>query len=105
MDEIIKCENGVAVLDSDLATKLADFERTLVTLKAQEDELKQILFEEMHTKGIIKVDTGELTITYVEQTTRESFDSKKLRDELPDVYDEYIKISTVKPSIRIKLKK
>ena len=58
----------------------------------------------MESKGIIKLDTDELTISYVAPTDRETLDTKALREELPDIYDTYAKISPVKSSIRIKLK-
>lgn len=58
----------------------------------------------MESKGIIKLDTDELTISYVAPTDRETLDTKALREELPDIYDTYVKISPVKSSIRIKLK-
>ena len=73
-------------------------------IKAKEDELKKAILTEMESKGIIKLETDELTISYVASTDRETFDSKKLRADNPDLYDEYIRMSTVKPSIRIKLK-
>lgn len=58
----------------------------------------------METKGIIKLNTDVLSITYVAPTDRESLDSKKLREDLPNVYDAYINIKPVKSSIRIRLK-
>lgn len=73
-------------------------------LKAKEDKLKKLILEEMETKGIIKLNTDVLSITYVAPTDRESLDSKKLREELPEIYDTYINIKPVKSSIRIRLK-
>ena len=104
MNELIKFDNGCALLDADTSSRLAEFERKVKEIKAQEDELKQMILTEMEVKGIIKIDTEDVTITYVAPTTRESFDSKKFRADNPDLYDEYINISPVKASIRLKVK-
>ena len=58
----------------------------------------------MEQKNIIKIDTPELAITYVADTTKETFDSKLFREQNPDLFDAYVKITPVKSSIRIKIK-
>ena len=102
--ELIKVYGEAALLDGTTAKHIAEFEKMAKEIKAKEDELKKAILTEMESKGIIKLETDELTISYVAATDRETFDSKKLRADNPDLYDEYIRMSTVKPSIRIKLK-
>lgn len=102
--ELIKLSGDTAILDGDTAKKIAEFEKRVKELKAKEEKLKKLILEEMETKGIIKLNTDVLSITYVAPTDRESLDSKKLREDLPNVYDAYINIKPVKSSIRIKLK-
>ena len=70
----------------------------------EEDALKKAILEEIEEKGIIKIDTPDLLLSYVASTTRETLDSKAIREELPEIYDTYCKISPVKSSIRIKVK-
>ncbi len=94
----------IPVLKEETSIALATFEKKIKELKEQEEELKQKILEEMEGKGILKVDTPELTITRKAPTTRESLDSKTLKAELPDIYDTYVKISPVKGSITIKVK-
>ena len=102
--EHIKIYETGAVLDSATASKIAEFERSMREIKKAEDELKKAILAEMESSGLIKVETDELIISYIAPTERETLDSKTLRAELPDIYDEYIKISPVAASIRIKLK-
>lgn len=102
--ELIKLNGDTAILDGDTAQKIAEFEKRVKELKAKEDKLKKLILEEMEAKGIIKLNTDVLSITYVAPTDRESLDSKKLREDLPNVYDAYINIKPVKSSIRIRLK-
>ena len=83
---------------------MAEFERQAKEIKAKEDELKQRILEEMESNGILKIETDDLVISYVAPTSRESFDSKAFRKANPDLYDEYVSISSVKASVRMKLK-
>ena len=58
----------------------------------------------MEEKGIIKIETDDLIINYIAPTDRETLDSKSLRQDHPQLYDAYIKMTPVKSSIRIKVK-
>ena len=102
--ELIKIENNSALLNPAVSNRIADFEREIKVLKDAEDKLKQAILEEMEQKGIVKVETEEMTITYIAPTDREKFDSKRFRSEHADIYDEYVSMTPVKSSIRIKLK-
>jgi len=101
---LIKVENGVALLDPITSQKIAEFEKQIKILKELEDEVKESILKEMQEKNLIKVDTEELSINYIQETYRETFDSKLFKEHNPDLYDAYVKISIVKPSIRIKVK-
>ena len=105
MDSLITIRDGIAVLDAETASRIAEFERTIKSIKEQEDALKEAIRAEMEARGILKVEdkTNGMTITYIAPTTRETFDSKKFKADKPDLYDEYVKLSPVKSSIRIKL--
>lgn len=106
MNEIIRMQNGITVLDAETSGKIAEFERQLKAIKEQEEELKKAILEEMESKGIIKVEDeiNGISITYVAESYRETFDSKLFRKEHPDVYDEFVRMSPVKSSVRIKMK-
>ena len=67
-------------------------------------ELKEKLLAEMEKHGILKIETDELLINYVAPYSKETFDSKALRKDNPDLYDQYVKIGTVSGSVRMKLK-
>ena len=105
MTELIKIENGTSILDMEASNKIAEFERQMKLIKEQEDALKEAIKAEMEARGILKVEdtTNGMTISYIAPTTRETFDSKKFKADNPDMYDEYVKLTPVKSSIRIKL--
>ena len=100
---LITTENGIQ-LASGISQKIKEFENQVKQIKEQEEKLKEEIINAMRENNIIKLDTPDLVITYVAPTKKETFDSKKLKEEKPDVYLEYLKISDVKDSIRIKVK-
>lgn len=101
--ELIKIENDIAILDIETSNKIAEFERQLKTIKEQEDLIKQTILEEMEAKKIIKLETDNLVINYIAPTDRETFDSKSFKADHQEIYDEYVKMTPVKSSIRIKV--
>ena len=103
-DALVQMADGVAVLLPSASAMLAQLEREAKAIEDRQKELKKRIMAEMEKHGIIKIDTDDLTITYVAQTTREQFDGKKFRADNPDLYDEYVKIGAVSASVRIKVK-
>ncbi len=101
MDGIIKVENGK------LAQQTVDYiiavESQMKALKEQYDVFKAKLLNAMEQNEIVKFDSENLKINYIAETTRETFDSKQFKADMPELYNEYVKFSKVKPSIRIKV--
>lgn len=104
MDKLITIENDNAVLMPSASAMLAEFERQVKAIEAKQKELKKRILAEMEANGIISIETDELSITYVAPYPKESFDSKAFRKDNPDLYDEYVKITDVSASVRMKLK-
>lgn len=102
MKEIVIQENNS--LSEEIEKQIVSIEKRIKKLKEQEEAMKAALLEAMEAKNLIKLETDKMVISYVAPTDRESFDSKKFRSDNPDLYDEYVKISPVKSSIRIKVK-
>lgn len=73
-------------------------------IEQQENELRRNLLIAMEKNNITKIENDNILISYVDETTREDLDKKKLKQEQPKVYNKYIKIIPVKSSLRIKLK-
>ena len=104
MKELIKIENGEIGLLQDAVTTITTIEKEIKRLKEMQDDYKEQLLKAMEENNILKFDIPELTITRKEPTLRESLDSKSLKNDLPDIYDTYCKISNVKGSLTIKVK-
>ena len=96
----------------EIVRNLEELERRVVGLKAQLKELeaqqasqKEAVMEFMVANSLKKWEVSDnLTFTYVEPTTRKSLDSKRLQAEYPELYEDYLKESEVKASLRITIK-
>lgn len=84
--------------------QLQELEIQSKNIKAQQDSLRENLLQAMEKYDVEKWDNELMTITYVKPTTKTTLDSKKIKEELPEVFTKYSKTSNVKSSIRIKLK-
>ena len=104
MNELIRLENGEYVLVKDAVDTIMAVEKEIKKLKEMQDNYKEKLLMLMEEYDVLKIEIPELTITRKEPTLRESLDSKTLKNDLPDIYDTYCKISNVKGSLTIKVK-
>ena len=73
-------------------------------IKQMKETLREWLLSEMERKGIVKIDSPELTVSYVAAGDRETFDSKALKKDEPELYDKYARLTPYKASLRIKVK-
>lgn len=72
-------------------------------LKIKQDELKEQIMKMMESNNQKSVKTQFASYSYVAATTKKTFDTKLFKDTEPDHYEHYLKETTTKPSIRIKL--
>ena len=97
-------ENIIEGLDNSTLTRLAEVTKLLEELKAEQDELKAEVMGVMKNGGVNKIDTDKIVVTYVAPSERENFDSKRLKEEDPDTYKKYTRISQVTESLKLKVK-
>ena len=102
--DLIRIKEGTPELSLTASKQIAKFEQAIKELKEKEEELKQAILNEMENKNILKVETDYLVINYIAPFDREDLDKKRFREDHQDIYDEYVKMTPVKSSIRIKLK-
>lgn len=104
MENMITVINDQPMLTEQAIEDIAMLETAIANLKEKQDVMRKALQSEMEAKGLIKVQTENVLINYVQPTDRETFDSKTFKVEHQDLYDEYVKMIPVKPTIRIKVK-
>lgn len=101
--ELVKVENGY-ILDKQSIEAIKEVEKLSKALKVKQDAIKAELLKVMEDNNVVKFENEDLLINYIGPTQRETFDSKQLKADNPDLYDLYVKLSEVKASVRIKLK-
>lgn len=81
-----------------------NLEKQAKEIKARQADLRADLVEIMEDYAVKSWENNLFKVTYVGTTSRQSLDSKALKTKYPDVYEEFTKESTVKPSVRITVK-
>lgn len=104
MNNIIERKDSDVALSEEVCEKIVSLEKQAKEIKRQQDSMKAEILDAMQKYGVVKLDNEFLKIAFVPEHDAERFDSKTFKDEHPDVYDMYVKISKVKPSIRITVK-
>ena len=72
-------------------------------LKIEQDALKEKLMKMMEANKQKSIKTQYGSYSYVAASTKKTFDTKLFKDTEPEHYEYYLKDTTTKPSIRIKL--
>ncbi|MBQ5929166.1 MAG: hypothetical protein IIX02_00060 [Clostridia bacterium] len=111
IEKLLECErNGEKyqpqqlVVEAELLARLADLQLSKKAIEDEEAEIKQQLLEAMRAQGIGKHETDLLRISYIEPSTREVLDGKKLKAEMPEIAAKYTKTSNVKDSVKVAFK-
>ena len=104
MNNIIERKDSDVALSEEVCEKIVSLEKQAKEIKKQQDSMKKDILDAMQKYGVLKLDNEFLKIAFVPEHDAERFDSKTFKEENPDIYDSYVKLSKVKPSIRITVK-
>ena len=83
---------------------IAYYENEKKLAEENRNKVRDKIIEIMKEQGITKFENENISITYIAPTDAETFDSKRFKEENPDTYKEYVKITHKKESVRITLK-
>ena len=97
LQEISKTENKIS-------KAIATFQKELDERRKKDSELREQIKQAMNKSGIKKLENQYISITYVAPTTRETIDTKQLKEDMPELWESYKKVSDVKDSLRINVK-
>lgn len=104
IQELITIEDGKALVSQFASQQLAMVEMQIKEMIEFRDSYKKKILEEMENKGIMKIESDDLTITYKGEYETNKFDVTRFKIENPELYEEYLEPSTTKPSVTIKVK-
>ena len=89
---------------NDIFNAIKNLQEEVSNINKQKADMKEQLKIAMEESGVKKFENDVVAITYVTPTTIKGVDTTKFKTEFADVYEQCIKISNVKASIRIKVK-
>jgi len=95
--ELIKSEDFSKKYQS--LDNLIDYLTTIK--KAVNAGIQKIIEADYEEKGESSIRSEDYTFTYVAPSTKTSFDSKKLKEDNPELYAKYVKTSNVSGSLRV----
>lgn len=104
MEELVIYENGAIVVAQEICKKIAEFERQALNIELAKKDLKEKLKNCMEEHGISSFENEYIKVLYKRPSERVTVDSKKLKEELPDIYEAYTKTSKVAGSITLEVK-
>lgn len=99
MNEIVKIKNGEITVAEEIVNKIIEFNKAKKEMEYQEKLLKEELMNAMDSLDIKKFIINGLSATIKEGSTRTTIDSKRLKEECPDIYEAYSKTTEVKPTL------
>jgi len=99
--ELVIIENNEIVVATEVVEQIKEFQKAKAKMDIMEKELKVSLKEAMEEKGIKKFIINGLCASIKDATTRTTLDSKRLKEECPDIFEEYSKIVPVSSSITL----
>ncbi len=103
MNDLVKVENNKIIVKKEIINQIIEFEKFKAEMDLKEKHLKEALKEAFEKNGIKSWSTDGLSASYRAATTSTRIDSKRLKEELPDIYEEYSKTSNVSSSITLKI--
>lgn len=103
--EIIKYENNELQATKEGIDLIKKIQKTKIQLNKMEDELKSQFQEVMEQNNIksFKLEDLHFGATYVAPITSKTLDSKKLKSERPEIYEEYTKTTERKGYIKFSI--
>lgn len=101
MNEMVVIKNNEIIVDATVIEKIKDFKKAKAQMDLVEKELNKSLKEAMEKVGLKKFIVNGLCATIKNGTTRTTVDSKRLKEEAPDIYEEYSKTTPVASSITL----
>lgn len=102
--ELVRYENEKLIVAEEFTKEYAEFQRQVAKMKVKEEEIKKALKEAMEKHNLTGYEDEFIKVSYRKPSQRVTVDSKRLKEELPDVYIEYSKVSDVSSSVSIEAK-
>lgn len=104
--ELVKVENNKILVSEDFIKDYKKFIKLKAKMEVAEKQIKEEMIQTFETLGqeeFISND-GTFKIKYIEPIDKQILDTKKLKEECPEIYEKYLKDSHTNSSVRITTK-
>ena len=91
MNDLVKVENNEIVIASEVIEQFKEFKKLKEEMDLKEKEIKQQLMDAMEKVGVKSWAFNGIYAEIKHVDGKTTIDSKRLKEELPDVYQEYSK--------------
>lgn len=106
MNELAKIENGKIVVAEEVIKQINKFQKTKLKMDLMQEELKDNIKKLMEQIGADKwiSNDGTVVVNYFPERTSKRFDSTRLKNEKPELYEEFLKESITKSYVKLTVK-
>ena len=104
MKNLVKVRNGKITISEQFIKDWVAFQKEAKEMEEKTKEIKEALKNAMEKYNVSKYENEFIKVTYKSASTRITVDSKKLKDDLPGIYEEYSKIVNVSSYVNIEIK-
>lgn len=101
--DLIRKETSLE-LPSDLISEITAMVRQAEEATKRLEELKAGLLQQMKANNVKSFDCDAFKLTYIAETSSETFDSKAFRKDNEELFERYKKVTKRKPTLKISLK-
>ena len=103
--ELVANNQDLLLVERKISEQISTFENEVKQLREKEVQLKSAIKQAMEKNNIKKFENDLVSIIYIAETQRRSLDTAKLKENEPETYEKYSKISKVSSSVRLTIKK
>lgn len=105
-NELVRVENNNILVEEKVIKEINKFQKTKLKMDIMQEQLKESLKEALELIGENKYVSpdGTLVVNYFPEKTSKRLDTTKLKNEKPEVYDEFLKDVTTKSYVKLTVK-
>lgn len=104
MKKLVIVRNGKITISEQFITEWVAFQKEAKEMEEKTKEIKEALKNAMEKYNVSKYENEFIKVTYKSASTRITVDSKRLKEDLPGIYEEYSKIVNVSSYVNIDIK-
>jgi predicted phage-related endonuclease len=101
---LTKTQSELATVEAQILEATAALQQKKQSLIEKDNEVRSAIKEAMIKNNVKKFDSDTLTITLISASERKTLDTAAIKEQEPDVYKRYLKVTPVAASVRIKVK-